>query len=135
MGAFEAIRRAAAGWMGEEEHLRGIEDGVNSLKARGMLPQSAPARQQPGTNYDTGHYVGSVLGGEDGKWTTYIGHDSDPAHHRIVQIEHGDLGGDHSRLADSLLASLRHPQVMQSMREQMMHGDAEEPRWIRKFEF
>jgi hypothetical protein len=136
MALWDMIRTAATGrWLSEEEHLQGIEDGVNSLKARGMLPQGHPPREQPGATYDTGHQVESVLSGDHGNWTTYITHHGDPEINRAVAIEHGDLGGDHSRLGDALHSALRHPEVMQSMRELMQHGDAKEPRWFREFNF
>jgi hypothetical protein len=133
MSGWDRIRKAAAGWMSEEEHLKGIEDGVNSLKAHGLVPAHLPWQQQPGTTFDTGHYMGSVLGGESGKWTTYISHNADPHLRRVIQIEHGDLGGQHSRLGEAVSQSLRRPDVMQSMREQMEHRDADEPSWIRRF--
>lgn len=132
MGVFEAIRRAAGGRMGEDEHLQAIRDGVASLKAKGMLPSSHPPLRAD-VKYDTGHHVDSVLSGDDGTWTTYVVHDSDPAMHRGIAIYHDDIGSDHSRLGDSLSAAIRRPEVMQSMREQMQHRDAEEPRWFREF--
>jgi hypothetical protein len=134
MSAWDRIRKAASGRMlSEEEHLNGIRDGMESLKRAGMLPPDADWHGQPGARFDTGHYVGSVLGGQDGNWTTYVSHDSDPHLRRVIQIEHGDLGGQHSRLAESVSRALRHPEVMQSMREQMQHGAADEPSWIRRF--
>jgi hypothetical protein len=128
-------RRAASGRMlSEEEHVQGIRDGMNSLKDRGMLPSHAEPLSQPGIRFDTGHYVGSVMDSM-GRWTTYVSHDDDRHLNRVVQIEHGDLGGQPSRLADHLTGTMRRPEVMQSMREQMQHGDADEPRWIRKYDF
>jgi hypothetical protein len=136
MGAFEAIRRAAAGWMDEDEHMQGIAEGVRSMKARGLVPQSHPENDNPGATYDTGHHIETLLGGEDGKWTSYITHNADkPGVNRVIVAEHGDLGGDHTRLGDAVHVMLRHPQVMQSMREMMQHGADEHPRWMRKFDF
>lgn len=134
--SWDRIRKAASGrWLSEDEHVQGILDGMNSLKRAGMLPHDADPDGQPGARFDTGHYVSSVLSGDDGNWTTYVSHDADPQLHRIIQIEHGDLGGDHSSLADHVGRALRRPEVMQSMREQMQHRDAPGPRWLRRYDF
>jgi hypothetical protein len=136
VSGWDRIRKAARGrWLSEEEHIQGIRDGVDSLKRAGMMPRDADPRGEPAARFDTGHYVDSVLGPEDGNWTTYISHDADPSLHRTIAIEHGDLGGDHSGLADRLGRALRRPEVMQSMREQMQHGDDPEPRWHRRYDF
>jgi len=133
---FTARRKTMAGrWMGEDEHMEGIAEGVRSMKARGLLPRSHPENDQPGVTYDTGHHVETLLGGEDGQWTSYVTHEDDrPGLPRVLQVEHGDLGGDHSRLGDSVHAMLRHPGVMASMREMMQHRGEPEPSWYRKFE-
>jgi hypothetical protein len=141
MGTWDMIRQAAR-WMDEDEHMRGIAEGVRSMKERGLLPRSHPENEQPGATYDTGHQEETLLG-DHGEWTTYIHHDDDrqglsdehsPDIPRILQVEHGDLGGDHSRLGESVHAMLRHPEVMASMREMMQHRGSPEPRWYRKFE-
>ena len=132
--SWDRIRRAASGRMlSEDEHVRGIRDGYDSLKRRGLVHPGADSLGQPGVTFDTGHYVAPVMDGM-GRWTTYVSHNADPHLSRIVQIEHGDLGGDPSRLADHLTKAMRHPEVMQSMREQMQHGADEEPHWIRSLD-
>ena len=83
--------------------------------------------------FDTGHRMDNTLDPDTGDWTTYVTHDSDPKYNRLIQVSHGDLGGDHSRLGEAVVSALRHPQVMQSMREQMQHGGSPQPAWLRQF--
>lgn len=133
MGSWNMIRQAAGG-LSEDEHLQAIRDGAQSLKERGLLPGSAPPLSTE-SKFDTGHYVDHVLDGRNGNWETYITHDSDlHGINRAIVLHHGDLGGDHSRLGEAVHRALRHPDVMQSMREQMAHGDSPEPRWFRDFD-
>jgi hypothetical protein len=135
MGAWDRIRRAAAGGMEEDEHVRAIDDGMNSLKQHGLLHPGADVRGQPSMSFDTGHRVESVLSPDNGAWTTYVTHDSDPDLRSVIEINHGDLGGQHSRLGEHVVRALRHPDVMGAMRAQMPPEDPAEPYSFRRFDF
>jgi hypothetical protein len=102
-------------------------------RARSSLERNGITSRSDGlgiAHLETGHTVITPWNHSEGQWKLRILHDSDPESRRHIVV---GLGAGDEDVGERAVAAMRRPQVLQSMREQMIPGAEDDGTWPRRF--
>lgn len=112
MSIFEALLRAAAALPSPEERYETYRPSFERNGLRAMIDPEGDGF----LHLESGHTVLPTMHSENPDWTLHIHHGSDPMLTRKVTVH---LGPGDNDVGDRIVKSLRRPDVMASMRDQM----------------
>ena len=120
---FDDAFRATAGMTEDEERW---ERARPSLERNGITSASDGLGI---AHTETGHTVITPWNHDQRQWRLHIIHDSDPGNVRHLSV---NLGPGDEDVGERVMAAMRRPQVLQSMRDQMQPGAEEDGTWPRR---
>lgn len=109
------------------------EDSRRWELARPSLERNGMTSRSDGlgiAHLETGHTLVTPWNHDEGQWKLRIFHESDPESRRHIIVGLGPESGD---VGERAVSWLRRPEVLQSMREQMIPGSEEDGTWPRRF--
>jgi len=109
------------------------EDEERWERARPSLERNGITSRSDGlgiAHTETGHTIITPWNHNRQQWRLHVFHDSDPGNARHISV---DLGPGDEDVGERAMAAMRHPQVLQSMRDQMTPGAEEDGTWPRRF--
>jgi hypothetical protein len=109
------------------------EDQERWERARPSLERNGITSRDDGlgiAHLETGHTIITPWNHDQRQWKLLVTHGDHPVHRKGIIVSLGP--GDHD-VGERAMAAMRRPQVLQSMRDQMIPGTEEDGTWPRRF--